>query len=102
MRSRMMQYVNTVSFLLIVMVFFNSCRVKREDRRRSLYEQEVVEKEDPNSFNLLLSYVSDDPSDFEDTDLERIKKRGKLVALTGYGPTSYFVYKGTPMGFEHD
>jgi membrane-bound lytic murein transglycosylase F len=35
-------------------------------------------------------------------DLPEIRKRGKLIALTGYSPTGYFVYKGTPMGFEHD
>jgi membrane-bound lytic murein transglycosylase F len=34
--------------------------------------------------------------------LAEIKARGKLVALTGYSTTSYFIYKGTPMGFEYD
>ncbi len=35
-------------------------------------------------------------------DLEEIKARGKLVAATGYGATSYFIYKGRPMGFEYE
>lgn len=35
-------------------------------------------------------------------DLEQIKKRGRLVALTGYSYSSYFIYKGTPMGFEYE
>jgi membrane-bound lytic murein transglycosylase F len=35
-------------------------------------------------------------------DLEQIRARGKLVAATGYGATSYFIYKGRPMGFEYE
>jgi len=35
-------------------------------------------------------------------DLEQIRERGRLVALTGYSYTSYFMYKGTPMGYEYE
>jgi len=35
-------------------------------------------------------------------DLDEIRARGKLVAATGYGATSYFIYKGRPMGFEYE
>lgn len=35
-------------------------------------------------------------------DLEQIKKRGKLIALTNYSTTSYFLYKGQPMGYEYE
>ena len=35
-------------------------------------------------------------------DLEKIKARGKLVAMTGYSATSYFIYKGQPMGYEYE
>lgn len=34
--------------------------------------------------------------------LEKIKKRGRIVALTDYNSTSYFIYRGTPMGFQYD
>lgn len=37
-----------------------------------------------------------------DIDLEEIRRRGKLVALSGYGANSYFIYKGEPMGFEYE
>lgn len=37
-----------------------------------------------------------------DLDLEKIKERGKLVAITGYSTTSYFVYRGRPMGYEYE
>src|SRR6187399_1972894 len=35
-------------------------------------------------------------------DLKEIQKRGKLVALTGFSNTSYFIYKGNPMGYEYE
>ena len=35
-------------------------------------------------------------------DLKAIKKRGKLIALTGFSNSSYFIYKGTPMGYEYE
>ena len=35
-------------------------------------------------------------------DLEEIQTRGKLIALTDKSSSSYFVYKGTPIGFEYD
>ncbi|QYA26935.1 transporter substrate-binding domain-containing protein [Gramella sp. MT6] len=35
-------------------------------------------------------------------DLEAIKKDGVLHAITIYNSTSYFLYKGIPMGFEYE
>ncbi|MCG9970532.1 transglycosylase SLT domain-containing protein [Christiangramia crocea] len=35
-------------------------------------------------------------------DLEAIKKDGKLKALTVYSATSYFLYRGQPMGYEYE
>jgi membrane-bound lytic murein transglycosylase F len=35
-------------------------------------------------------------------DLDAIKKDGKLKALTVYSGTSYFLYKGQPMGYEYE
>ena len=35
-------------------------------------------------------------------DLTQIRERGKLVAITDYNSTSYFIYKGEPMGFQYD
>lgn len=34
--------------------------------------------------------------------LDKIKKRGKLLVITDYNSTSYFIYRGTPMGFSYD
>lgn len=35
-------------------------------------------------------------------DLEAIKKDGKLRALTVYSGTTYFLYRGRPMGYEFE
>ncbi len=35
-------------------------------------------------------------------DLDSIKARGKIVALVDNSTTSYFIYKGQPMGFEYE
>jgi len=37
-----------------------------------------------------------------ENDLAKILKTKKLVAVTDYGPTSYFVYHGEPMGYQYD
>jgi membrane-bound lytic murein transglycosylase F len=34
--------------------------------------------------------------------VEKIKKRGKLVAITGFNAYSYFIYKGKTMGYEYE
>lgn len=35
-------------------------------------------------------------------DLPEIISEGKLVAVTDYNTTSYFIYKGEPMGYQYD
>lgn len=35
-------------------------------------------------------------------DLDSIKVRGRLKAVTDFNSTSYFVYRGEPMGFHYD
>lgn len=37
-----------------------------------------------------------------DFDLDKIKKRGKIVVLTDNNSTNYFVYRAEPMGFEFE
>lgn len=38
----------------------------------------------------------------EQFDLAEIKKRGKIIALTGNNYRSYFIYRGAPMGYEFE
>jgi membrane-bound lytic murein transglycosylase F len=35
-------------------------------------------------------------------DLDSIRKRGRLVAVTDFNSTDYFIYKGEPMGFNYE
>ena len=35
------------------------------------------------------------------SDLEEIQERGKLIAVTDYNSTSYFIYRGQPMGYQY-
>ena len=35
-------------------------------------------------------------------DLAEIEERGTLRAITSYGPLSYFIYRGEPLGFEYE
>ncbi len=35
-------------------------------------------------------------------DFKDVKKRGKLIAITGYNSYSYFIYQGRMMGFEYE
>jgi len=37
-----------------------------------------------------------------DRDLPKLKIDGKITALINYSATSYFIYKGEPMGFEYE
>jgi membrane-bound lytic murein transglycosylase F len=37
-----------------------------------------------------------------DIDLKQIKEKGKLIAITSYSSTSYFIYRGKPMGYEYE
>lgn len=52
-------------------------------------------KKNENDFKL----KSDHP---EVRDLKQIKEDGKLRALLAYSSTSYFLYKGKPMGYEYE
>lgn len=35
-------------------------------------------------------------------DLDSIRKRGKLIAVTDYNSINYFIYNGDPMGFHYE
>jgi len=52
--------------------------------------------------SLFLSMPHQGCSPVKNTDLTEIRERGKLIAITGYDATSYFIYKGRPMGYEFE
>ncbi|NOQ24099.1 MAG: transporter substrate-binding domain-containing protein [Bacteroidales bacterium] len=61
-----------ILFILLLVLTFNTCRDK--------------EKESFSSLN----------------SIEKIKKRGKLVAVMDYNSTNYFIYRGEPMGYQYE
>jgi membrane-bound lytic murein transglycosylase F len=50
----------------------------------------------------LLSTKATADSNTEQRDLDGIKKSKKLIVLTENSSTSYFIYKGQPMGYEYE
>lgn len=46
--------------------------------------------------------IDEQKTAFSPRDFQKIKKSGKLRALLAYSSTSYFLYKGKPMGYEYE
>jgi membrane-bound lytic murein transglycosylase F len=116
----------TILLSIGVLASLNACMVENNDS--SLYEDsrikskynsaempEVVFKADSASdnaveetgnfdFDYIIDYISSEYSESENVniDLDKIRERKKLIALTGYSYSSYFIYKGTPMGYEYE
>lgn len=69
-----------VIFLVLITVFFSSCLNRNEEK---------------------LSEILDEPEPTV-SQLSIIKERGKLIALTDYNSTNYFLYRGEPMGYQFE
>ena len=71
-------FVRTISIILILLfvVALDSCKLKDDRGAKTDYESK--------------SY------------LERVKESGVLRVITDYNSTSYFIYKGRPMGFHYE
>lgn len=52
-------------------------------------------------YSLFIKYPRLFPAD-PSFDLDSIEKRGRLIALTDFNSTDYFIYKGEPMGFTYE
>jgi membrane-bound lytic murein transglycosylase F len=46
--------------------------------------------------------IKKDNTNYVSIDLDSIRKRGKLIAVTDFNSTNYFIYKGEPMGFNYE
>ncbi len=83
-----------ITFLFVLIVLFTcvSCVEKREESKESKPAKTVdLKKQDLTGTHF--KYVR---------DWEDIEKDGVLKVLTTYSGTSYFLYKGLPMGFEYE
>lgn len=61
-----------ITILLVFILTFNTCKEKEKD-----------------SFTKLNS-------------IEKIRKKGKLIAVMDYNSTNYFIYRGEPMGYQYE
>ncbi len=80
--------MKNISLFLISLLLLSSCNSS---------ERNVSQKQAVNSENISL-----EENFVHDFDLEQIKERGVLKALTVHSPSSYFLYKGKSMGFEYE
>ncbi|NME69962.1 MltF family protein [Flammeovirga aprica] len=76
-------------YFLILLLFHFSCTTTKNGESSSNANKEIVETE-----------VEEEK--FSSKDYPEIKRRGKLIALTAYSSTSYFIYKGQTMGYEYE
>ena len=67
-------------FFILGVFFFSGCNQKSDRRRVGSGKSELADNK----------------------TLQKIKKEGKLTALTTYSGTSYFLYRGQAMGFEYE
>jgi membrane-bound lytic murein transglycosylase F len=74
--------IRTITFLFIVFSLF-SCRQSPQNKHDKNDIQEIRQK---------------DTADLLDT----IFQRKKLIAITDYGSTNYFIYRGQPMGYQYE
>jgi membrane-bound lytic murein transglycosylase F len=81
MTSKNIYYVLTVVVILILLII-TSCnlrKLKQEEEHSSILHSPLVE-----------------------IDLHDIIEKGKLTALTDNSSTSFFIYRGQPMGYEYE
>ena len=81
-----MHYSTIQYCLLIALIFFICSCSTQPDSEKDINAEPTEEK-----------YSA--PVEF---DLSQIRERGTLIAITSYSPTSYFIYRGKPMGYEYE
>lgn len=80
---KILNYILGISLILVSL----SCKQGKSNEIAETNQEELINPIVANSV---------------DRDLEDIKKDGVLRALVVYSSTSYFLYRGQPMGFEYE
>jgi len=81
----------------------SSCKENRMNKRKTYYIFNFLV-----IIALLLSVSCNDNSmknnegDKNISQVDEIKSSGKIVAITDYNSTNYFVYRGRPMGYQYE
>lgn len=96
-----------VALIVAVFIFFMSCQSSGPcdcDSANSKFKNDLVRESLGNlseneSTEEAINWIVENSVD---RDLDDIKKEGVLRALMIYSSTSYFIYRGEPMGFEYE
>jgi len=91
-------------YVIISMVSLSCIHAAQESEERTMNNYTGVEKEEHSEqqFQHLIKFVNTTNS-FTVADLQTIRQRGILKAVTGLGRTSYRITSdGTPMGLEYE
>jgi membrane-bound lytic murein transglycosylase F len=75
------KFFPSILLLLIPITLLTSCLNDQQEKMNQTLATDVV----PEHFRI-----------------NEIQKRGKLVAITDYSSTDYFIYRGEPMGFQYE
>lgn len=78
----------------IILLFIAACSESAKDSGRNNLKNDTLTSVDDQNFNDDITEV--------DVDLPHIRKRGVLRAITIYSSTSFFLYRGKPMGYEYE
>ncbi len=99
---------NSILAFVFIFVFLFGCDISEKTNTEEISvpgkdetSTEVVDSTDQSPFTD--EYLSAIEKVYEyQMDLEEIKQRDTLRAITTYSSTSYFLYKGEPMGYDYE
>lgn len=86
---------------ILIAILICSCNQTQTDQQRGASGDSLITEQASLDASRQPAFVEINEPQVE-IDLEEIKKRGRLIALTGYNANSYFIYKGEPLGFEYE
>ncbi len=52
--------------------------------------------------NTCQNYQQPPVKEIVSSDLEKIREKGRIIVVTDYNSTNYFIYRGQPMGYQFD
>ncbi len=96
----------SIAHLLIILVFSScqsdapcDCADSSNGDKRSFIERSLANLSDSEETETEINWIVENSVD---RDIEDIREDGVLKALIIYSSTSYFLYRGAPMGFEYE
>lgn len=78
---------NIIGISILLVVLISACNSRKQDN--NINEEKVYKEPLEQPVNI-------------ERDLDKIKKDGKLKALVTYSGSSYFLYRGQPLGYDYE